>query len=45
MVKLYMKVHIFHTLKLSNAYNTEDKSHKVEQENAKIKAFVKFYEP
>ena len=26
MVKLYMKVHIFHALKCSNAYNTEDKS-------------------
>ena len=28
MVKLYMKVHIFHALKHSNAYNTEDKSQK-----------------
>ena len=45
MVKLYMKVRIFHALKCSNAYNTEDKSIKQNRKNAKIKAFVKFCGP
>ena len=37
MVKLYMKVHIFHALKWSSAYNTEDKSVKWNRKMLKLR--------
>ena len=37
MVKLYMKVRIFHALKCSNAYNTEDKSIKQNRKMLKLR--------
>ena len=37
MVKLYMKVRIFHALKLSNAYNIEDKSIKHNRKILKLR--------
>ena len=37
MVKLYIKVRIFHALKRSNAYNTEDKSVKCNRKILKLR--------
>ena len=42
MVKLYMKVCIFHVLKHSNAYNSEDKSMKQNRKMLKLRHLQNF---